>query len=102
MIAYAVKGSSPLMRGARHGTIILNCAIGIIPAYAGSTAGFRVAEFRHTDHPRLCGEHPGATRTAPPGTGSSPLMRGAHFFTSEFTLAHRRMHSKWCHDFGYS
>ena len=30
---------------------------GIIPAYAGSTTGYKPGDFIAEDHPRVCGEH---------------------------------------------
>ncbi len=50
-------GSSPRMRGARAVVEFRNLPVGIIPAYAGSTAWRCQAELRRWDHPRVCGEH---------------------------------------------
>ena len=71
------KGSSPRMRGAlrdldRHGL-----AVGIIPAYAGSTLGFTFELKPTGDHPRVCGEHAYKPIVAVARAGSSPRMRGA-------------------------
>ena len=66
------------MRGARA---LLNgdfYAVGIIPAYAGSTMPLWVAMVTCRDHPRVCGEHFTALLPSGSGVGSSPRMRGAH------------------------
>ena len=70
-------GSSPRMRGAlrhldRHGL-----AVGIIPAYAGSTNCSRFLTRWHWDHPRVCGEHSPTCASPRRAAGSSPRMRGA-------------------------
>ena len=70
-------GSSPLTRGAPFGRSRIGCCVGLIPAYAGSTApaGAKTAAWRA--HPRLRGEHGGNVRRAARPSGSSPLTRGA-------------------------
>ena len=70
-------GSSPHTRGARadaHGDPALD---GIIPAYAGSTSGLPLAEWRRADHPRIRGEHPPRWVHPDAYRGSSPHTRGA-------------------------
>ena len=69
-------GSSPRMRGALTLGGDEVCALGIIPAYAGSTSPPRAARGSGRDHPRVCGEH---VFSAVPSSlaGSSPRMRGA-------------------------
>ena len=52
-------------------------AIGIIPAYAGSTSLRIVATSRRRDHPRIRGEHDTPLTNVTPFTGSSPHTRGA-------------------------
>ena len=65
------------MRGAlRRRRLVVRCA-GIIPAYAGSTAGCRRAAGCRWDHPRVCGEHWNLLSPATLFGGSSPRMRGA-------------------------
>ena len=72
-----VKGSSPHTRGAHGGRVSGEVGIGIIPAYAGSTATVR-AWLRNTrDHPRIRGEHLKKCLTNPSVLGSSPHTRGA-------------------------
>ena len=82
------QGSSPRMRGARHGALGDVADRGIIPAYAGSTrpeGGFLMAQ---TDHPRVCGEHIIKRAGVNDKWGSSPRMRGAHGMRGKSTKAH--------------
>ena len=65
------------MRGARVPVQHLRARVGIIPAYAGSTACAATSGTRAWDHPRVCGEHPASTFATLSGKGSSPRMRGA-------------------------
>ena len=51
--------------------------VGIIPAYAGSTDGLPIAEWRRADHPRIRGEHPKRGVWPVGADGSSPHTRGA-------------------------
>ena len=70
-------GSSPHTRGAleaRHGLVLGD---GIIPAYAGSTAGPRASCSTAWDHPRIRGEHSTMLNLPSPYLGSSPHTRGA-------------------------
>ena len=71
------QGSSPRMRGAHVVRVAYHLALGIIPAYAGSTSPACPASSGPWDHPRVCGEH---VADSPPYRwikGSSPRMRGA-------------------------
>ena len=71
------SGSSPHTRGARHHHEHRVSALGIIPAYAGSTSGQRSEDGSPPDHPRIRGEH---LILVPHGylpRGSSPHTRGA-------------------------
>ena len=52
-------------------------AVGIIPAYAGSTHEINACRSSSWDHPRICGEHVAAIALFTPPKGSSPHMRGA-------------------------
>ena len=71
-------GSSPHTRGARFSRDTDTPAIGIIPAYAGST-GRRPRRGRSgRDHPRIRGEHRRAGQPGALDRGSSPHTRGAH------------------------
>ena len=73
----ALRGSSPLTRGA-PGERLRGCLIrGIIPAHAGSTSTADAKTPCLADHPRSRGEHGlNRSRSAMQG-GSSPLTRGA-------------------------
>ena len=53
----AHPGSSPHVRGARHGCTRQAHPARIIPACAGSTHAMRSAPRFSRDHPRMCGEH---------------------------------------------
>ena len=69
-------GSSPRMRGKLERTGGARDRHGLIPAYAGKTAGVRERVVWTPAHPRVCGENcPNAPVTSP-GRGSSPRMRG--------------------------
>ena len=71
------RGSSPHTRGARVECSGDSPVVGIIPAYAGSTAGLRGISSGMSDHPRIRGEH-GVGRTGRSiECGSSPHTRGA-------------------------
>ena len=51
--------------------------MGIIPAYAGSTTGWRAPPSQHWDHPRIRGEHRLDIPWPQAMQGSSPHTRGA-------------------------
>ena len=70
-------GSSPRMRGAPAMSIGIDAALGIIPAYAGSTGHRGHHDHGGRDHPRVCGEHLTYNQRAAEIMGSSPRMRGA-------------------------
>ena len=69
-------GSSPRMRGTRHGRGVDAALPGIIPAYAGNTEWNRSAQWSNWDHPRVCGEHSCMHCMQSIPEGSSPRMRG--------------------------
>ena len=71
-------GSSPRMRGTRHGRGVDAALPGIIPAYAGNTEWNRSAQWSNWDHPRVCGEHSCMHCMQSIPEGSSPRMRGTH------------------------
>ena len=73
----AKMGSSPRMRGAHGVHVRYRGHLGIIPAYAGSTAPGWPALDVSWDHPRVCGEHEQWKISESLRTGSSPRMRGA-------------------------
>ena len=72
-----VKGSSPLARGALRHDLVMQGAVGIIPACAGSTTPSRLVHKCIRDHPRLRGEHRSLFLVVMTALGSSPLARGA-------------------------
>ena len=73
-------GSSPHTRGARHHPDRARSALGIIPAYAGSTATRRHPQQAVPDHPRIRGEHDSDFFVVADTLGSSPHTRGAREF----------------------
>ena len=70
-------GSSPHTRGAPGRRLALVLGVGIIPAYAGSTASSHFADSTCWDHPRIRGEHDHGDLVAGVDLGSSPHTRGA-------------------------
>ena len=70
-------GSSPHTRGARRRQRRKRGAVGIIPAYAGSTNPKQVRTNLSQDHPRIRGEHHQRTMGRHQERGSSPHTRGA-------------------------
>ena len=70
-------GSSPHTRGARMGGVGGRFLVGIIPAYAGSTARRRRRPRSPWDHPRIRGEHSALRERVTVYSGSSPHTRGA-------------------------
>ena len=67
------------MRGALVHAKISGQIIGIIPACAGSTPGWRWFSYSRRDHPRMCGEHSAIPCRYIRRSGSSPHVRGALF-----------------------
>ena len=76
-LAALERGSSPHTRGAPAHRAGLDCRRRIIPAYAGSTSGLPLAEWRRADHPRIRGEHEPLLFAELGDGGSSPHTRGA-------------------------
>ncbi len=70
------RGSSPRLRGTRRSGARSRRPRRIIPAPAGNTASYAARSTLLADHPRACGEHPGAVASAIRSTGSSPRLRG--------------------------
>ena len=64
------------MRGKRHSRVKQVACLGLIPAYAGKTSGFRERPRDAQAHPRVCGENAYAARYQLSTAGSSPRMRG--------------------------
>ena len=71
------EGSSPHTRGAPDGALGAAYSVGIIPAYAGSTASPSGCSRRARDHPRIRGEHSNTINLWQRNMGSSPHTRGA-------------------------
>ena len=76
-------GSSPHTRGAHRDSFHFALWVGIIPAYAGSTARSGSRSCRLRDHPRIRGEHFISWVLLAPFPGSSPHTRGALFIDQE-------------------
>ena len=70
-------GSSPRVRGAVSAQAYASDDLGIIPARAGSSLAPRNLPCQARDHPRACGEQALRPMMLPPGSGSSPRVRGA-------------------------
>ena len=71
------RGSSPHTRGALRVVAAEQSALGIIPAYAGSTWSILSQAATMADHPRIRGEHVWSARHGKTREGSSPHTRGA-------------------------
>ena len=71
------SGSSPRVRGAALDGEGLAPRLGIIPAYAGSSAGLGSSCPARWDHPHVCGEQLIVGKASSCQKGSSPRMRGA-------------------------
>ena len=71
------EGSSPHTRGAHTALMTQIGTIGIIPAYAGSTAEAGIGHGQLGDHPRIRGEHVSNSLEGTMPYGSSPHTRGA-------------------------
>ena len=69
-------GSPPRMRGIPSRCISRWPRTGITPAHAGNTPRRYIAVLLNRDHPRACGEYPGAAGCRHPRKGSPPRMRG--------------------------
>ena len=70
-------GSSPHTRGALGRFLADEDAVGIIPAYAGSTIARSSVHWASADHPRIRGEHWIISLCWLIRRGSSPHTRGA-------------------------
>ena len=78
-----VAGSSPRVRGKRRIRQGLGRGVRLIPARAGKTPGAAPGAPSPAAHPRACGENSRRTLCAAFTAGSSPRVRGKHFFVSE-------------------
>ena len=77
------RGSSPLVRGGRRGSMGMPCGTGLIPARAGRTSDTAGRTRQQRDrlgqmgaHPRSCGADVTSRWLRVLGGGSSPLVRG--------------------------
>ncbi len=91
----ARRGSSPLARGTHRGTLSGQARIGLIPARAGNTGIGGLARTRRWAHPRSRGEHVVRVLRFPSNAGSSPLARGTHLLTWDFTPYISKIESLW-------
>ena len=73
---FFVLGSSPRVRGTRPSALPAPDRTRFIPACAGNTACQARQARRRSVHPRVCGEHLGASRPPAQSGGSSPRVRG--------------------------
>ena len=85
----AVMGSSPHTRGALNTAFTGMGALGIIPAYAGSTRKRERLLSMIWDHPRIRGEHNNGVYYFHNLAGSSPHTRGAPGITGSTITAFR-------------
>ena len=69
-------GSSPRVRGKRHGADPAPPVLGLIPACAGKTIDPHVLIADSRAHPRVCGENPSWVALSRLTAGSSPRVRG--------------------------
>ena len=88
-------GSSPRMRGTRHGVYRVVVLPGLIPTYAGNTRAQRKPPVFRGAHPHVCGEHDYAPVDAYTAVGSSPRMRGTHLLTWGFIPTHQVLELVW-------
>ena len=88
-------GSSPLARGTPAGAALLFGAVGLIPARAGNTFSWTRHNGPVRAHPRSRGEHAHRVMDACGGLGSSPLARGTHLLTWDFTPYISKIESLW-------
>ncbi|AIN81306.1 hypothetical protein DR71_1117 [Corynebacterium sp. ATCC 6931] len=76
-------GTSPLTRGKLSMPIDSSVETRNIPAHAGKTPMFGQKPTRRAEHPRSRGENASSSRRTASMSGTSPLTRGKHFFTSK-------------------
>ena len=73
---WAVRGSSPQVRGTSVVVGSDGVASGLIPAGAGNITSVPLSVVRRAAHPRRCGEHPPGLARILMTRGSSPQVRG--------------------------
>ena len=88
-------GSSPLARGTPVRLIHKQVARGLIPARAGNTEQRSCLKNTFRAHPRSRGEHGMRLGCVPGRLGSSPLARGTHLLTWDFTPYISKIESLW-------
>ena len=88
-------GSSPLARGTHFSHSIICMVSGLIPARAGNTVRIKTGYAGKRAHPRSRGEHQFLRSQRPRSLGSSPLARGTHLLTWDFTPYISKIESLW-------
>ena len=76
LVAEAVAGSSPRVRGTPLFASLVHGQFRFIPACAGNTHQLEHLALHQQVHPRVCGEHRHAHRHGRAQRGSSPRVRG--------------------------
>ena len=79
---WRVHGSSPLVRGGPPSVDSGRRVHGLIPARAGRTWSMTRLTISRRAHPRSCGADVMSIHPRPPIRGSSPLVRGGRYSTS--------------------
>ena len=69
--------------------------LGLIPARAGNTIAYIRKPCFLEAHPRSRGEHQGKMAALDEAQGSSPLARGTHLLTWDFTPYISKIESLW-------
>ncbi len=75
------SGSSPRVRGTRLCRVRRRRGGRFIPACAGNAVGEEARTTMWAVHPRVCGERRYLTEGIPPGSGSSPRVRGTRLLS---------------------
>ena len=88
-------GSSPLARGTHTVYQCHHARVGLIPARAGNTSSGSAPAKSSRAHPRSRGEHEQCGRFLDVSLGSSPLARGTHLLTWDFTPYISKIESLW-------
>ena len=89
------RGSSPLARGTHRVQFWRNHGRGLIPARAGNTFLRLTLPRVLRAHPRSRGEHHRSKNFRMTVRGSSPLARGTHLLTWDFTPYISKIESLW-------
>ena len=83
------RGSSPRVRGTPARRECGGAVLRFIPACAGNTRECQVRRFSTAVHPRVCGEHAGASGGGVLVVGSSPRVRGTRMSDLQPAAAER-------------